>query len=77
MSIDCSLYDKRNFRDIVSFLDFALIMETNEQSTIEADPENKVVDLFIEICNLNIFLRFFWNHMNIFELYLVNKFDRN
>jgi hypothetical protein len=55
MSIDCSLYDKRNFRDIVSFLDFALIMETNEQSTIEADPENKVVDLFIEICNLKIF----------------------
>jgi len=29
------------------FLDFCSIMETNEESTIDSDSENKVIDLFI------------------------------
>jgi hypothetical protein len=32
-------------------------MESNEQSQTDSDPENKVIHLFIEIYNLNIFIK--------------------
>jgi hypothetical protein len=55
------------------------MMQSDEQSTtVDSDPENKVIDRdFIYKISIIINYRFFLNLMNIFELYLANKFDQN
>jgi hypothetical protein len=57
------------------------MMESDEQSIADSDPENKVIYLgfciYIYKSKIIINYRFFLNLMNIFELYPANKFDRD
>jgi hypothetical protein len=53
------------------------MMESDEQSTADSDPENKVIGLNMFKIKIILNDRFFLNLMNTFELYPANKFDRN